>query len=161
MKTKDLKMTILDMKKPHYVYLMGGVGTKFFKIGMSKDVKQRKRQYSLPFELKVSKCFLARDALDLEKRIQALYHDHRCRGEWFADLSPEHFISDIEWLAMKDYVRAEKEYYSRNPKRRKRNKKQKIVVSRKTSYSDRTVLETLRQEGLRAAQSLRKEIQNV
>ena len=157
-------MNIANMKKPHYVYLLRGEGTDYFKIGMARDVTRRKRHYSVPFELVVVKSFQARDywdALDLEKRIQRLYRNHRCRGEWFRGLAPEHFIDDIEWLAMKDYERAEKEYLSRGESYSDKPKEIPEVVSKKdTSYQDRVVLETLREEGIEAAIALRKEFAN-
>jgi len=157
-------MDIKDMKKPHFVYMMRGVGTTFFKIGMSQDYTRRKRQYSLPFDLEVIKWFQASDyweALDLEKRIQQLYRNHRCRGEWFTRLSPEFFISDLEWLSLKEYTRAEAEYLGRGEKYSppgKRPKFKKVVVRRDTNREDRAVLQTLKEEGLEAAMKLRKEL---
>jgi hypothetical protein len=154
-------MNIADMKKPHFVYLMQGEGTDYFKIGMSIDATRRKRGYSVPFRMIIVKVFQARDywdALDLEKRVQRLYRNRRCHGEWFRGLNPTHFIDDLEWFAMKDYDRAEKEYLSRGESYKDKPREIPEVVPKKdTPYQDRLILETLREEGLDAALALRKE----
>jgi len=157
-------MDIRGMKQQHYVYLAQGAGTRYFKIGMARSVSRRMRQYSLPFDLVVISSFQAKDywqALDLEKRIQKLYRNRRCRGEWFLDLSPEYFISDIEWLAMAEYQRAEKEYLKRGESYSKKPEGvPEVVPSKDTTYQDVVILETLRSEGIEAAMKLREEFDN-
>ncbi len=155
-------MNIRLMKQPHYVYLLQGVGNDYFKIGMSRNVTRRKRQYSVPFDMVIAKWFQAKDywaALDLEKRIQKLYRNRRCRGEWFQGLKPEFFVSDLEWLAMGEYERAEKEYLKRGESfKEKPEDLPEVIPSKETSYRDKIVLEILRNEGLAAAKALRKEL---
>jgi hypothetical protein len=157
----------MQENQPHYVYLLHGVGTTSFKIGMSVDSDRRARQLSLPFETEVLCKFMLpnRDEARLvEKGLHRLYRDRKILREWFRDVDEKFFVADAEWIAMRRFDRAERGYLERTgvvrtlPGRPKKKSPAEKAPRIPAERCDEIVLETLREEGIEAALALRKEL---
>lgn len=64
-----------------HVYLMEGGG--FYKVGRSADPRDRLRNLSVPFELKLAYAIASADCVWLESYMHAAFAPSRVRGEWF------------------------------------------------------------------------------
>jgi hypothetical protein len=80
---------------PGYIYLVHGVDTPWFKIGITK--RPSRRFYSMgvlaPFECKVLGCFLVPDMIGAERYWHDFFEDAHTNGEWF-DLCQD----DVEYF---------------------------------------------------------------
>ena len=82
LKTKDE----LDSSGFLYVIFIDTGLERLFKIGMSRQFSSRldAHQCASPFEIKVALCYFTGSMRAEERRLHALYANHRVRGEWFA-----------------------------------------------------------------------------
>lgn len=72
-------------ESPGYVYLMHAAGTKWYKIGVSKQPEVRQEQLSTktPYEVVMISHYSDIDPLVAEKEWHKAFADKRVRGEWF------------------------------------------------------------------------------
>lgn len=90
--------TVERQRKPGYLYLIKGLGTPWYKIGISKCLGSRVKQLGTkaPFEIEVIKAHQVSDMEQAEVYWHNLFGDKRTGGEWFA-LSSEDTQEFIEW----------------------------------------------------------------
>lgn len=69
--------------KNGYVYILGGAG--YYKIGLSKDPKQRISSFApkLPFDTEIVHIIKTNDMYRLESELHAKFSGKRSNGEWF------------------------------------------------------------------------------
>jgi hypothetical protein len=70
---------------PGYIYLVQGVDTPWYKIGITRRPSKRFDVMGVlaPFECKVLGCFPADDMINIEKWWHSYFADKRTNGEWF------------------------------------------------------------------------------
>lgn len=80
---------------PGYVYLIHGVGTPWYKIGLTTNPQIRLKQLGTqgPFKLEILRSFSVDDMCSVEELLHAYFANKRANGEWFC-LSPP----DVDWL---------------------------------------------------------------
>lgn len=68
-----------------YVYLIKSKGDNYYKIGHTKDVKERLQQLELnsPFELEIVFAKQVDDAVKIEGNLHLMYSAKNVKGEWF------------------------------------------------------------------------------
>lgn len=75
-----------------YVYLVGNLELRWFKIGLTSSLKERLQalQHGVPFQLQVfhvETVMLLSSAYALETKLHMFYHGYRLPyGEWFRDI---------------------------------------------------------------------------
>ena len=87
------------------VYFINCVGTTFYKIGRAQYWTDRLRQLkgANPFDLNVIATFRHPNYKEIERHLQAMYIDHKVRGEWF-DLDADAVASITKFLQAKDHA---------------------------------------------------------
>lgn len=70
---------------PGYVYLMHGIGTPWYKIGLSVDTRVRLKQLGTrsPFRIKLIHSIKTNDMSETEAYFHRLFNHKRAHGEWF------------------------------------------------------------------------------
>ena len=83
---------------PGHVYLIHGVDTPWYKIGLSVNAKIRLKQLGTqgPFGLKLIRILPVDDMFGVEAHFHQMFSDKRTHGEWFS-LSPEDVTTFCEW----------------------------------------------------------------
>ncbi len=83
-----------------YVYLLHGVGTPWYKIGVSVDPKIRLKQLGTqgPFKIEPVHQLKVDDMINVESHFHNLFADKRAQGEWFT-LSANDVATFVSWKA--------------------------------------------------------------
>lgn len=68
-----------------YVYIIGNVGNRLYKIGISNDVSKRLRalQTGSPYALTVIEACQCEDPRSVERKLHGICSSFRLQGEWF------------------------------------------------------------------------------
>lgn len=85
---------------PGYVYLIHGIGTSWYKIGVSLDTKVRLKQLGTqgPFKIELIHQLKVDDMVAVESYFHRLFNGKRAEGEWFT-LSPDDIKLFVGWKA--------------------------------------------------------------
>ena len=69
--------------KPTYVYALQAVVSGLVKVGITTDIKKRKRDLQNGCGQSLNLLMLVEGTTELEKSIHSAFKDHRLEGEWF------------------------------------------------------------------------------
>lgn len=85
---------------PGYVYLIRGVGTPWYKIGISIDTKVRLKQLGTqgPFKIELIHQLKVNDMIAVESHFHRLFNGKRAEGEWFT-LTPDDIALFVGWVS--------------------------------------------------------------
>ena len=72
-------------KKPGYIYLMHGLGTEWYKIGLSKNPSVRAQSLGTksPFQIEILKTYKTKNMKPEEEYWHERFSSKRTEGEWF------------------------------------------------------------------------------
>lgn len=89
-----------DGPVPGYVYLIHGIGTSWYKIGLSLNTKVRLKQLGTqgPFKNELIHQIKVDDMVAVESHFHRLFDGKRAEGEWFT-LSPDDIKLFTGWTA--------------------------------------------------------------
>lgn len=103
-----MKLTDKTLLKRYCIYLIGNLEHSFYKIGISRDMRLRMRNFrGLPFpvfvlvnyELKIDEPRMQRRAaLAVERGLHTVFHETHLQGEWFKDVDLSLFVDSVKNL---------------------------------------------------------------